>query len=125
MKRLFGDKNPHYLWFDETPYKEILVKIAQPPQFNYIAFDETYNGGPARVYKGDAKINFISYTPYARSRVAYLDSPVDSFYFKYGYGEHQSYKIHKSENAGIGYRCFKAYASIERTQVENEEKLLI
>lgn len=121
MKRLFGDKNPHYLWFDETPYKEILVKIAQPPQFNFIAFDETHNGGPARVYKGDAKINFISYTPYTRSRVAFLDSPVDQVYFKYAYGEPNYYKIQTANKRGVGkLNLFKIYATFD----SNREQIL-
>lgn len=87
MQRLFGDKTPHYLWFDENPYKQYLVKIAAPPQFKWVCFDETNNGGEARYYKGEGNLRFVSYVPYARARVPFLDSSIDEVHLKYQYGE--------------------------------------
>ena len=94
MMELFKDKKPHFLWFDELPYKEYLVKIKSPPNFKYLCFDEKRlinEDGPwseenlrdARIYKGEGTIIFVCYSPYARARVKALNDPVDKVIVKH------------------------------------------
>lgn len=77
LKRLLADKKPKYLWFDETPYKQWLVKSATAQSFKWICFDETNIDGEKRRYKGEGTLEFNCFTPYAESRVQFLDDPVD------------------------------------------------
>ena len=63
LRRVFGDKKPHWLIFDEAPYKKYLVKISQPIQLTYICFMEDNK----RIYKGEGQIQFVCYSPFARS----------------------------------------------------------
>ena len=97
LKVIFGDKNIHSLIFDEVPYKVYKVKAVGTPNLKYVCFDkpDTYayrlneqkfnlatkddlygvNAHPVngRVYKGEGQLNFIAYTPYAKSRFKYVD----------------------------------------------------
>ena len=97
IKRVFGDKKIHDLIFDEAPYKVYRVKTTGTPNLKYICFDkgidefdrdyqnekkyetkeQLYGIGArspfGRIYKGEGQINFICYTPVARSRYKYLD----------------------------------------------------
>lgn len=77
LKRLLADKKPKYLWFDETPYKQWLVKSATAQSFKWVCFDETNIDGEKRRYKGEGTLEFNCFTPYAESRVQFLDDPVD------------------------------------------------
>ena len=63
LRQVFGDKKPHWLIFDEAPYKKYLVKINQPIQLTYICFMENNQ----RIYKGEGQIGFVCYSPFARS----------------------------------------------------------
>lgn len=93
IRKLFGRKNQGYLVFDERPYKKYMVKIENPIELSYICFDEpkkdwtTIDGirykeddvyktehevlrpteGTERIYKGEGKIDFIAYFPFAKS----------------------------------------------------------
>lgn len=88
LKRLLQDKKPKYLWFDETPYKQWLVKAANVQNFKWVCFDESKNiyrnndedseETKKRIYKGEGTLEFSCFTPYAESRVTFLDDPVDS-----------------------------------------------
>lgn len=78
LKRLLADKKPKYLWFDETPYKQWLVKSANAQNFKWVCFDDSKNSGEKRIYKGEGTLEFSCFTPYAESRVTFLDDPVDS-----------------------------------------------
>ena len=40
MRQVFGYKHTGELIFDELPYKKYLVKIASPPELEYVCFDE-------------------------------------------------------------------------------------
>lgn len=40
MRRIFGNRNFSTLIFDEEPYKMYKVKVASPPEINYVCFDE-------------------------------------------------------------------------------------
>lgn len=97
LKRVFGDKKVHDLIFDEAPYKVYRVKSTGTPNLKYICFEKGMNrfdrdydsshviktkedlyGVEAkpqfgRVYKGEGQLNFICYTPFARSRYKYID----------------------------------------------------
>lgn len=77
LKRLLADKKPKYLWFDETPYKQWLVKSANAQNFKWVCFDDSKNSGEKRVYKGEGTLEFSCFTPYAESRVTFLDDPID------------------------------------------------
>lgn len=74
IKQLFGDKELHELWFDETPYKAYNVKVTGTPQIKYICFDvEEENFQPKRIYKGEGTVSFIAYYPFAHSRYNFID----------------------------------------------------
>lgn len=100
LKRLFSDKKIHSLIFDELPFKEYKVKITGTPSLKYVCFnkekvndyreveldtgikskEELYGISTPlttdRIYKGEGTLNFISYTPMARSRFKFLDEYV-------------------------------------------------
>lgn len=79
LKRLLADKKPKYLWFDETPYKQWLVKSANVQNFKWVCFDDSKDPDDPepRRYKGEGTLEFNCFTPYAESRVLFLDEPVD------------------------------------------------
>ena len=58
LKKLLQDKKPKYLWFDETPYKQWLVKAANVQNFKWVCFDETHNEKEKRIYKGEGTLEF-------------------------------------------------------------------
>lgn len=70
-KKLCSNNDLCDLIFDEEPYKVYTAKITSPPSFNFLAFDETYSEGgeekTRRVYKGEGKIDFTCYWPYAHT----------------------------------------------------------
>lgn len=74
LRQVFGDKTPHWLIFDETPYKKYMAKIAQPIQLTTICFVENNE----RIYKGEGQIQFVAYYPFARSVSKHLDDYNDS-----------------------------------------------
>lgn len=88
LKRLLQDKKPKYLWFDETPYKQWLVKSANAQSFKWICFDESQNiarlnDGDSeaikkRIYKGEGTLEFSCFSPYAESRTIFLDDEVEN-----------------------------------------------
>lgn len=60
MKRLFSTNKPLPLVFDESPYKTYYAKAGGNPSFTYVCFDE----GDKRIYKGEGKIDLVSFYPY-------------------------------------------------------------
>lgn len=82
LRRLISSKTPQFLWFDETPYKQWLVKSAAAQSFKWLCFDEYRNGQKQRIYKGEGVLEFNCFTPYAVSRVVYLDDTVDEVLLK-------------------------------------------
>lgn len=100
LRQVFGDKQIHELIFDEVPYKAYQVKSTGTPNLKYICFDrpEEYidadfitnkkiytkedlygigsRSNTGRAYKGEGKLNFIAYYPYAHSRFKYIDEYV-------------------------------------------------
>ena len=76
LRRLLSIKTPQVLWFDESPYKQRLVKSATAQSFKWICFDESSGGlysDKKRIYKGEGTLEFSCFTPYATSRITYLD----------------------------------------------------
>ena len=76
LRRLLSIKTPQVLWFDESPYKQSLVKSAAAQSFKWSCFDESRGGlysDRKRIYKGEGILEFNCFTPYATSRITYLD----------------------------------------------------
>ena len=85
VRKVFGQKNQGELIFDERPYKKYMAKIDNPIELSYICFDgpvkEEVNfngingsttvwrptGKKQRIYKGEGKISFTTYFPFAKS----------------------------------------------------------
>ena len=105
LKRLLQDKKPKYLWFDETPYKQWLVKAANAQSFKWICFDESHNGKEKRIYKGEGTLEFSCFSPYAESRVTFLDDEVDQVIYRYNkklyFGDTPYLEIFNVEGNGI------------------------
>lgn len=85
LTQLLADKKPKSLWFDESPYKEWIVKSANVQDFKWVCFDESHNGKEKRIYKGEGTLVFKCRNPYAQSRVTYLDEIVPYVYVKEGH----------------------------------------
>lgn len=64
MRAVFNGEEIGKLIFDEAPYKYYMVKMASPPQLNYICFGRT---GEPRVYKGEGTLSFVAFYPFAKS----------------------------------------------------------
>lgn len=75
LRQLLGTKDFLTLKFDETPYKEYIVRPQGQPQLKYICFD-TPDG--QRVYKGEGTIQLIAYFPFAKSIYKFLNESTDS-----------------------------------------------
>lgn len=69
LRKLFSNKEPQELIFDETPYKIYIAKTNGQPNLNYLCFDENFQ----RIYKGDGSVTFIAYSPFAKSRFKYVE----------------------------------------------------
>lgn len=78
LNRVFANKQPQKIIFDETPYKYYLVVPSGAIEINYLCFD-TPDGD--RVYRGEGSMSFIAYYPYAKSIGKDIDSLL-SFYDK-------------------------------------------
>ena len=82
LRSHFGKKQLGDLIFDEAPYKVYKVKITGTPNLKYICFDEYVDGAetPERVYKGEGTIQFVAFSPFARSRFRTLNEFKDELY---------------------------------------------
>lgn len=69
LRKLFSQKEPKDLIFDETPYKVYSAKPQSVPTLSYLCFYENEQ----RVYKGEGTITFVAYSSFAHSRFKYLD----------------------------------------------------
>lgn len=93
LRQVFGTKKIQQLIFDERPYKYYMAKIESPIELSYVCFDEQdykwekirtgynkyvqgisgdfeykrYTDEYRRIYKGEGKITFICYFPFAKS----------------------------------------------------------
>lgn len=99
LRKVFGTRQVQELIFDERPYKKYLAKISSPIELSYICFDEpiketvTIDGikwegstehtvirntnQKQRIYKGEGKITFICYFPFAKSVYRVLPEGAD------------------------------------------------
>lgn len=71
LRETFGDKKPHYLIFDEMPYKQYEAKVTGSSTIKFVPFSE---GPTNRVYKGEGSVSFTCYQPYATSVEKFLDN---------------------------------------------------
>lgn len=97
LRQTFGRKDIKELIFDERPYKKYMARVESPIELSYICFDERkrtkgaerngvrrdgeeeqvpkweqvtpweYSDETERIYKGEGKISFICYYPFAKS----------------------------------------------------------
>ena len=63
MSQCFSTDKLQDLVFDELPFKTYKAKVKSKPDFKYVCFYDKEK--QERVYKGEGKINFICYYPYA------------------------------------------------------------
>lgn len=63
IRQLFATDKLLDLVFDEEPYKTWKAKLKSKPEFKSICFTDKESG--ERVYKGEGKLTFICYYPYA------------------------------------------------------------
>ena len=97
LRQTFGTKEIKKLIFDERPYKYYMAKLESPIELSYVCFDEpkkvegasrpgvrvvsrtdnsfvretvtpyVNTGTKQRIYKGEGKISFVCYFPFAKS----------------------------------------------------------
>ena len=65
LRKWLAPKQVKALRFDERPYKAYWAKLEKTPTFEYVCFmEEDENSlSKVRVYKGEAKIEFVAYDP--------------------------------------------------------------
>lgn len=78
ISQIFATDKPQDLVFDELPFKTYKAKLKSKPDFKYVCFTDRESG--QRVYKGEGKLNFICYYPYAFNFNKYLIRAADDYY---------------------------------------------
>ena len=123
------------LVFDELPFKTYKAKIKSQPDFKFICFDDKETG--KRIYKGEGKITFVCYYPYAFGFDKYVVRAADNYYTPHPerkkqktYLETEHYNV--EGNMGIPWKT--GYPTIEQVQsgelyfndpADNTKKLII
>ena len=77
MRQVFSTDKLQDLVFDEEPYKTWKAKLKGKPEFKSICFINNDTG--ERVYKGDGKLTFILYFPYALGKDKYIVRAADYY----------------------------------------------
>ena len=77
IRQLFSTDTPQDLVFDEEPYKTWKAKLKTKPEFKSLCFIDRDTG--ERVYKGDGKLQFICYFPYAFGFDKYIVKAADYY----------------------------------------------
>ena len=106
LRKIFGTKHIQKLIFDERPYKYYMAKLESPVELSYVCFDEPnynwrkiqtgyntyvqgikgdfeykeYDGTTQRIYKGEGKMTFICYFPFAKSNFKVLPKAGNEYY---------------------------------------------
>lgn len=107
MRKIYGRRQQAELIFDERPYKRYIAKIESPIELSYVCFDEKdfnwrkiqdsynqyvkgiqgrdyeykeYDETTRRIYKGEGKISFICYFPFAKSAFKVLPEIGSDYY---------------------------------------------
>lgn len=75
IRLLFNPKEIRDLIFDELPYKVYSVKPTGNSNLSFVPFTEGFTG---RLYKGEGTVQFVAYTPYARSRYKWREDYIGS-----------------------------------------------
>lgn len=75
IKKLLNSRKVHELIFDEEPEKIYPAVVTNQSKIDFICFDILGE----RVYKGTGNFQFVSYTPYARSTVKFVEE-LEKFY---------------------------------------------
>lgn len=102
LRKTFGTREIKQLIFDERPYKYYMAKLESPIELSYVCFDEPLKvettiegipykkgeniltshivmrpqeqGATQRIYKGEGKMTFICYFPFAKSVYKWLSA---------------------------------------------------
>lgn len=77
IRQIFSTDKLQDLVFDEEPYKTWKAKLKGKPEFKSICFINHDTG--ERVYKGDGKLTFICYFPYALGKDKYIVRAADYY----------------------------------------------
>lgn len=77
IKQLFATDKLQDLVFDEEPYKTWRAKIKSKPEFKSLCFTDKETG--KRVYKGDGRLVFVCYFPYAYGFDKYIVRAADYY----------------------------------------------
>lgn len=77
IRQLFATDKLQDLVFDEEPYKTWKAKLKSKPEFKSLCFTDKETG--ERVYKGDGKLQFICYYPYAFGLDKYVVRAADYY----------------------------------------------
>lgn len=77
IRQLFATDKLLDLVFDEEPYKTWRAKIKQKPEFKSLCFTDKETG--KRVYKGEGRLVFICYYPYAYGFDKYIVRAADYY----------------------------------------------
>ena len=104
LRKVFGTKYIQELIFDECPYKKYMAKLESPVELSYVCFDESnytwqqmdgigrtqaeradhnckvYDGTTQRIYKGEGKMTFVCYFPFAKSNFKVLPEEGNEYY---------------------------------------------
>ena len=106
LRKVFGTKEIKRLIFNERPYKYYMAKLESPVELSYVCFDEpvkelvNFNGirykeddvykvshqvwrdtsEKERIYKGEGKMTFICYFPFAKSTFKVLPEAGMDYY---------------------------------------------
>lgn len=109
LSNLLATDKPQDLVFDELPYKTYKAKVKSKPEFKFLCFTDRETG--QRIYKGEGKITFICYYPYAFGFNKYLVRAADNYYTP-----HQPLPI--DENVESPYRARRDFK--QRPNLINE-----
>ena len=99
LRKVFGTKEIKQLIFDECPYKYYMAKLESPVELSYVCFDErtyiddgsrgtgikdrelrTLSDTTSRIYKGEGKMTFVCYFPFAKSTFKVLPEQGEAYY---------------------------------------------
>ena len=99
LRKVYGQRRIGELIFSERPYKKYMVKIESPIELSYICFDEfdyvddgsrgtgikerelrVRSDSTQRIYKGEGKITFVAYFPFAKSNFKVLPELGNKYY---------------------------------------------
>lgn len=76
IKQLFATDKLQDLVFDEEPYKTWKAKLKAKPEFKAVGFKDNEGN---RIYKGDGKLQFVCYFPYAFGFDKYVIKAADYY----------------------------------------------